>query len=897
MLGLKLRKEFLDKRLSGTQIELTTAKGTGATEIPAADFLEITYPSSDVLAALEGIGPDRGRAVVLLGERGQGKSHLIAVLHHALKDQHAARSWLQGWAPRLGNAKVAQLPLRDGMVVISEGLQRQRHKFLWDVLFEGHPDGKYVRGLWDAKGAGKTNIPGEDLILELLKKHPTAFILDEFQTWFDGLTETKKEPHRSWAFNFIQILSGIARKHPELLVLVVSVRNGNTDAFQQLQRDNPVLVDFKGPNARKDRMRLLLHRLFLNRLNVPPEQVEAALGAHVAEYLRLRGIPASEHQRVRAEFIDAWPFAPHLLQLLEDQVLVAVAAQETRDLIKILASLYKRSGDRTPLITAADFNLEDDDSGIEALISSVSMPHHTNLREKAQRNLEAVRDAIRDHANVLPHLREVVGALWLRSLAVENLAGADAPTLHIDITRDKAVDGNAFQVELDEIVNNSFNIHRVGPRLVFREEENPEAKLKALARNDKLFVDHSDLRYLAKEIRYVIAGADDVPRGVRVIVLGPTWLNDPWADVEESERPERWDDRVPLIVLPADPGGATRGGTLGRWLKDRLTERRNTVRFLLPKTDADIYTDRGLVLLARMVLKATEWQRDSSEYRPLVTRFQNELRAQLKNRFDRFAVLREWDYEDPSRCTFDVEAHQVEGSKIPEKIEERIREDLFAPEDFEALVLELAVTNSSVGKLLAELQEPRPNGAQCIPWLGETQIKERLLKICARGKVAVNVRGDKLLQAQPGESEDDAYKRMKSASLGTGKALLETTLSLPRATTSSDGVIHVDPEPETPTGTTNTQQGTLPTTSPPTGGGGINITIATPPVPAPPAPLTAPANSALNLLNKVEGWGVKPTTTLRSATIKVTNLTGEQLNKLLKALPDGLKYELTVEKG
>jgi len=73
-----------------------------------------------------------------------------------------------------------------------------------------------------------------------------------------------------------------------------------------------------------------------------------------------------------------------------------------------------------------------------------------------------------------------------------NLAGAEPSTLQVDITRDKAVDDNAFQVELSTIVENSFNIHQDGPRLVFREEENPRAKLMACARNDKLFTDGSD---------------------------------------------------------------------------------------------------------------------------------------------------------------------------------------------------------------------------------------------------------------------------------------------------------------------------------------------------------------------------------------------------------------------
>lgn len=79
-----------------------------------------------------------------------------------------------------------------------------------------------------------------------------------------------------------------------------------------------------------------------------------------------------------------------------------------------------------------------------------------------------------------PHLQEIVGALWLRSIAVGNLAGAEPQTLQADITRSKAVDDNAFSVELATIVENSFNIHQDGNRLVFREEENPRAKLMAL---------------------------------------------------------------------------------------------------------------------------------------------------------------------------------------------------------------------------------------------------------------------------------------------------------------------------------------------------------------------------------------------------------------------------------
>ena len=89
----------------------------------------------------------------------------------------------------------------------------------------------------------------------------------------DGLTNTRQYPWRNWAFNFIQILSEIAQKNPELLVLVVSVREGNSDAYQQMHRVNPVVVDFKGPLAKRDRQRLLLYRIFDNRMQIPTAQI------------------------------------------------------------------------------------------------------------------------------------------------------------------------------------------------------------------------------------------------------------------------------------------------------------------------------------------------------------------------------------------------------------------------------------------------------------------------------------------------------------------------------------------------------------------------------------------------------------------------------------------------
>lgn len=911
MLGLKLRDEFLGRRLKGTAIELSNESNTGATQVPAENFLEITYPTLDLLKGIEAVGPSQGRPVVVIGERGLGKSHLMAALYHAVSDPKSTQAWLSDWSGKLGDAKIGAIPLRDEMLVIGESLHRQRYKFLWDILFDRHPHGTYIKGKWEGMGSAKPDIPSDQLILELLRHTPMMLLLDEFQTWFDGLTNTKQYPWKNWAFNFVQILSEIAKEHPDLLVLVVSVRNGTSDAYQQIHRVNPVQVDFRAGGSpdkiQNDRRRMLLHRLFENRLQIDVSAVDGVLATHVAEFFRLLNVPPAEQDRKLHDFRESWPFAPHLLQLLEDQVLVATDAQETRDLIRILASLFKSRGENTPVLTSADFKLNDEATGIGALLDSVANQQHRALRDKARRNLTSVVEAVPDHTTKAPHLEDIVGALWLRSIAVGNMAGAEPAVLQADITKASKIDDNSFQVELATIIENSFNIHQDGTRLVFKEEENPQAKVMASARNDKLFTDGSDLVQLAKEIRYVIGGTEEVAKNFRVIALPRNWLTDPWTSLDEGEHPDKWDDRLPILVLPEEPDRLNE--RLGQWLKDHLQKRRNTVRFLLPRSGyTNAFYDRDLLILARAEMKAQEWGSQNSEYRKLQTKYQGELRDILKKRFDRFAALHRWNFSDTSQCVFHIETLKEQGSKIPDAIEASLTSDLFVPEDFQDLVLEAANNNSSVGKLLKELQEPRPSGQDCIPWLGETAMKERIIRLCARGKVAINLRSMEYLQAQAGEDEDTAWKRLRSKLGLTGRQLDEVFLLKPSAVPSTGGSAPVTPPAGTPPagglfGGPGT--GGEPPTDGPTGTGPADDPGGTGPEPggifgggtsSGRTPLFSAPTSPLNLIGKMEGWGIGPATPVKEVTLKVSAATGAQLKEILKKLPDGMTFEISLDK-
>lgn len=901
MLGLQLREEFRGKRLKGTTVDFTNQSKTGALEVPANEFLRITYPSFDLLKTIESIAPGQSRPVVLMGARGQGKSHLLAALFHLCTSPGAGQAWLTEWAERLG-PDVGALQLRQDCQVIAESLHLQRYKFLWDVLFERHPKGQKYLGKWEGMGEKKTDVPSYDLMAEMFAEQPTVLILDEYQTWYEGLTNSKQYPWRNWAFNFIQILSEIAQKNPELLSLVVSVRDGNSDAYQQIHRVNPVLVDFKGPLAKRDRQRLLLYRIFDNRMQVPPAKIEAAIQRHLGEYFRLAKVPQPEQEKRQVDFIEAWPFAPHLLKLLDDQVLIATDAQETRDLIKILVDLFKTVDENQPIITAADFSLTNEKSGVASLLDSVANQLHKDLREKAIRNLEAVRDAVKNPAKEVPHLSEIVSALWLRSLTVDKLVGADPAELQIDITRSLAIDDNQFQAELATIEENSFNIHRIGSRLVFKNEENPQAKLIAHAKNDKLFQNGEDVEHLAKEVRSVIGGPESVSQTHRVVVLKRNWQSDPWSEFDEKDQPKNWDGRLTLVVVPAYPEKLN--ATLGEWLARRLQENRNTIRFLLPQKGTDwLYGDRELIVLARAVFLAMQWKKTDPVYGELQRKFQGELTAKLKSRFDRLAVLTEWNFGDPAKCRFEEISHGAQGDKIPDAVDGLIKETVFEPEEFEEHVLLLAENSDSVGKLLKDLREPRPGGKPCIPWLGETEIKERVIRMCASGQIAINVRGLDMLQARPDETPEDAWHRMKGK-LGTGKHLDETTLHMPDAVVASGGKIPVSPTQPGGAGG-NSAGGTLfggatggitPTEPDSTDGNGLGNLFGGGAAATTKTPHAASPTSGLNLLGQVESWGIGPATPLSNVAIKIPKMTGAQLQKLLKDLPDGVTYGLDLEK-
>lgn len=911
-LPLELRDEFRHAHMRGTAIELRNRQGTGWTQKDPTELLRITYPTGDVQRALSGISTDaQGRPLVFLGQRGRGKSHIMALIHHAIESPDKVRGWAQEWGSKPAFGSLASLTLPKGFIAITETLSNQEYRTLWDLIFDRHPRGAYFRGKHEASG---TVIPAKSLMQDLFAERPTALILDEFQTWFDGLNDDPGDTglkRRQWAFNFIQILSELAKERPDLLMLIVSVRDTTTEGFRQIHRIGPVIVDFKGESAKEDRKRLLLHRLFENRSQFSVPAIEQIVAPYAQERIRLLhpNKTDSEKERLRCEVVEAWPFAPELLTLLEDHILMAESAQDKRDMIRVLAELFRARGAQVPLLTPSDFLVKDDECGVLTLLDSfATTADQEHLREKAIRNL----DALQATGVQTDHAHEVISGIWIRSLAATNILGGTREELQLDLTRSKSVDDNRFTAELGTIVESSFNIHEVGTadkRYCFKLEENPLSKVKATAKNDKLFDAESptapgllpvdkDQTFVRQVLEHQLRSPDAVNEPPsRVIVLDPNWEASPWANVPVQDQPERWDKPV-LLVLPVCP--ANIDTTLGPWLAKHVTTKRNMVRFLLPKAGStNIYYDPNVRRIARCAYLAKSWRETESVYGPIFQRFDKDLRRELADRFDHFVLLRQWNFQQPATCKFETDSCSTTPDKLAKFIEDKIRADLFAPEDFEAFIISSAQRGETMKQVLGQLCEPpaRPDQV-AIPYLGDHALYEQTIRVAARDKVALNV-GNTWFRVEPGEAEDQAFARLKRSCFRTGRELDEVQLGLsdqiggrgvsipPVTPLAGPAVLFppiIPPVPSVTTGSSSVIPGPSPIVPP--------ITPIASVVPI--IRQSNGAKSGINLLGDIERWGLPDQERLASAMLTLRGLSVKELRELCTKLPPKLLAELQI---
>jgi hypothetical protein len=836
-------------------------------------------------------------------------------MHHAIQSPGIGEDWLHGWGEKLNDSEMKNFKMIKGFVPISEPVHNHEYTLLWELIFDRHPKGEYYRGQFEQMSQ---SYPPRTLLEKMFEDCPTCLILDEFQTWFTGLPE--KDPKtgiklRQWAYNFIQNLSEISKDRPDLLIFVTSILDNQNDAFKQIHRQGPAMIDFRGNTAKQDRKRLLLHRLFENRENIPYDDIRSTADVYANERFRILHPDRSdsEKEQIRQEVFECWPFSPELLELLDEHILLSQAAQETRDMIRILAQVYRSHGDNTPIITPADFHVDGDSDEVQTLIDSIAVQaDQAKLREIAQRNLETVREA---GVNV-PDARELISSIWMRSMSPGKNVGVTPAALHLDITRQQMIDDNAFQAEITLLIENSINIHvdeGPGGTFWFGLNENPRSKVRAFAKNDKLWqagaatvtgqiaYPGKDIDHIRNTLRYIL-NPENQQATSRVIVLGMNWEDDPWSEVDEADKPDKWNQPV-LLVIPEqiEGGNADINAFLGAWLVKHVPVRRNTVRFLLLASGTKgLYNDMDLTNTARCsyLCSSEAWGRGDATYRALHKEFDNPLREDLKKRFGRFAILQNWDFQNPENCTFHIEKISKQGGDIPGAVDDTIRSDLFDQTDFKTFVLQQAKDSDFIGSFMDDLTNPPPpNTGEAIPFLGETKTYEFILDIVAQRDIVLNVGGEWIGRRAEDESQEDALRYIRSKAFRTGQEMRQVQLGLPEVVGGSTIAPEVKTDaPTSPKSTTGNQTGVVTPTD-----GPDNFThneyvddIADGLTGWPQTKRTDEPATGINLSGFFEKWGIASTQVIDSAKIDFNGLTAQQIRQILQRIPSNIKAKLEI---
>jgi hypothetical protein len=357
-----------------------------------------------------------------------------------------------------------------------------------------------------------------------------------------------------------------------------------------------------------------------------------------------------------------------------------------------------------------------------------------------------------------------------------------------------------------------------------------------------------------------------------------------------------------LLVVPVSYPNAKIAEIFGPWLAANVNFNRNVVRLLLQKPDLPrLFDDKDLLITARCALLAKEWKESESKYTDLFKQFDRELRKDLATRFDRYAILANWNFQNPTACAFHVESHSASGSAIPATVEQHIKDNHFAPEDFEQFIVGCASRNETMKQVLLLLRDPEVD-KDVIPYLGDSAIYEQVLRVAARDRIALNVNGT-WYRREAGQSDDEALRFFKQKAFRTGKDLHDVQLGDPSKIGGAGLAVMLPiiptryPQPPVAPvgdGTTPVVGVADPATPPLVLAPRVEQGDGAETISAPVIRRSLGAKSGVNLLAELENWAFADAQKVRQASLTMNGISIKDLRDLCIKLPPKLLAELQI---
>ena len=550
------RKEVItDKGVEGI-IDLANIKDETGEHLEARpeEFLNLTYPTSDVVRVLEEIHrrfahPDQSSGLFLFeGLKGSGKSHLLLLIHNLFAHRETAQKWLER------NRLVCDVP--SDVAVILNKFTDDPHGAIWNMILE-----KLGAPLYK----GPTH-PKIDVFQKALGDRRLALIFDELE---QGIKVIREPAVQAQNIAFLQALSEFGNRSGQV-TLFASVYTDKEEPGSTFKRISPrCTVQFDND---RDRSQVILHRLFENYLEFDPTTASSVIESYLQNWQRsAQGIDLEE---LRKDLRDYYPFSPSLMKIILRRIPARGGFQNVRGAITFLSNLVRLTYQKSDLITPAAVTLEDRAN----TIILKDLDPGGDLASLAKENMDALK-------NRLPLVTEMTGAVLLYTLSeAGSRRGASREELIMDLLT-PFTDINDFETALAGLQRYASHFWHQEGRYYFDMEENPEAKVEFKSLN------YSD---------------EDAQKRLKAIVLDifkESMNTEVYASLEQIQEFLKESDKSRTRYILA-------GRRLTQEERHKIyfgAENRNLILLLEPSDDRfHLSTDKDLLKWTKRILAATD---------------------------------------------------------------------------------------------------------------------------------------------------------------------------------------------------------------------------------------------------------------------------------------------------
>ena len=444
---LRPRPEVISEQGIEGIIDLANLKepSAGKLETRPKDFLDLTYPTSDLKKILEQIHirftTDKQVSGVFLfeGLKGSGKSHLLLTIYNLFKHPEIGQAWLKS------NKLKCEIP-KDSVIIINK-FTDDPYGSIWNLIFEN-------LGAPPFKGITHPKLPE---FKKALGDRKIVLIFDELE---QGIKVISDPALQAQNIAFLQMLSEYSNRSKQV-TLFAGIYSDQQEPGATLKRGPRCVVQFD--NA-KDQSNIVLHRLFENYMEFDRNRISPIFESYLQLWKRHVSLDAED---LKNRLQDTYPFSPSLIDIMLKKIPARGEFQNVRGALAFLGNIVRLTHKSKDIITTADASLKDK----ETTIMLKDLDPSGDLINRAKENME-------DLAGRVPLAEPLASSVLLYTLTSKGSdMGVSRDQLVIEILN-PGMDINDFEKTLMGFQKYASYFHHQEGRYYFDLEENSEAKVE-----------------------------------------------------------------------------------------------------------------------------------------------------------------------------------------------------------------------------------------------------------------------------------------------------------------------------------------------------------------------------------------------------------------------------------